>query len=91
MIALGIEGSANKLGIGIVTETGEVLANVRDTYVAPMGEGFMPRETAEHHRQLVIPLVKKALAEAKLTPADITIVCYTRGPGIGAPLQLPLF
>lgn len=36
--ALGIEGSANKIGIGI-TKDGEVLANVRKTYITPPGEG----------------------------------------------------
>lgn len=37
--ALGIEGSANKIGIGI-TKDGEVLANVRKTYITPPGEGM---------------------------------------------------
>lgn len=36
--SLGIEGSANKIGIGIIRD-GEVLANVRRTYVTPPGEG----------------------------------------------------
>ena len=31
-LALGIEGSANKVGIGIVREDGLILANPRHTY-----------------------------------------------------------
>lgn len=50
IFALGIEGSANKIGIGIVTETGDILANPRFTFITPPGTGFMPKETAEHHR-----------------------------------------
>lgn len=38
VIAIGFEGSANKLGIGIVKD-GEILANVRVTYITPPGEG----------------------------------------------------
>lgn len=38
VIAIGFEGSANKLGIGIVKD-GEVLANPRVTYITPPGEG----------------------------------------------------
>ena len=38
MIAIGFEGSANKLGIGIIKEH-EILANVRHTYITPPGEG----------------------------------------------------
>lgn len=37
-IALGIEASANKLGVGIVRD-GEILSNPRRTFVAPIGEG----------------------------------------------------
>ena len=46
---MGMEGSANKLGIGIL-RGGEVLSNPRRTYITPPGEGFKPTETAEHHR-----------------------------------------
>lgn len=86
MIAIGFEGSANKLGVGIVREDGTILANVRDTYVAPPGCGFMPKETAAHHRALIAGLTKKALDEAGITPRDLSCVCFTKGPGMGAPL-----
>lgn len=38
MISLGFEGSANKLGIGIIKD-GQVLSNPRETYITPPGEG----------------------------------------------------
>lgn len=38
MIAIGFEGSANKLGIGIIKDD-EILSNVRHTYITPPGEG----------------------------------------------------
>ena len=37
-IAIGFEGSANKLGIGIIKD-GVVLSNVRTTYITPPGQG----------------------------------------------------
>ena len=37
-IAIGFEGSANKLGIGIIKD-GIVLSNVRTTYITPPGQG----------------------------------------------------
>lgn len=37
-IAIGFEGSANKLGIGIIKD-GVVLSNVRTTYITPPGHG----------------------------------------------------
>ena len=85
VVAIGFEGSANKLGIGIVKD-GAVLSNVRHTYITPPGQGFLPRDTAKHHRLHVLEVLRKALDEAKIEPSDIDCVCYTKGPGMGAPL-----
>jgi N6-L-threonylcarbamoyladenine synthase len=63
---LGVEGSANKIGVGIVDSQGNILSNPRLTYVTPPGTGFLPKETAEHHRKEILGLVKKALMEANL-------------------------
>ena len=41
----------------------------------------MPRETAEHHRSVVLVVLKEALEQANLKPADIDAVAYTKGPG----------
>ncbi|EDX10707.1 probable tRNA N6-adenosine threonylcarbamoyltransferase [Drosophila simulans] len=83
--ALGIEGSANKIGIGIIRD-GKVLANVRKTYITPPGEGFLPKETAKHHREAILGLVKSSLKEAQLKPSDLDVICYTKGPGMAPPL-----
>lgn len=85
VIAIGFEGSANKLGIGIVKD-GVVLSNPRRTYITPPGEGFLPRETAQHHRQNALIVLEEALKEANIKPEEIDVVCYTKGPGMGAPL-----
>lgn len=92
MIAIGLEGSANKLGVGLIQHLdngGEpvILSNIRDTYNAPPGEGFMPQETAKHHRAFVVPLVRRAMKEANVKLSDVDCICYTKGPGMGAPLQ----
>lgn len=87
-LSLGIEGSANKIGVGVVDQTGAVLSNVRETYITPPGTGFLPRETAIHHSQHVLQLVQRALQEAGVAPADIDIISYTKGPGMGGPLSV---
>lgn len=85
VIAIGFEGSANKLGVGIVRD-GVVLSNVRHTYHAPPGEGFLPRDTAIHHRKHVLDVLRRSLDEAGVKPKDVDCVCFTKGPGMGAPL-----
>ncbi|KAM7201815.1 O-sialoglyco protein endopeptidase [Rhypophila sp. PSN 637] len=90
-IALGCEGSANKLGIGIISHditTGEatVLSNIRDTFVSPPGTGFLPKDTAAHHRAFFVRVAKTALSTAGIPISEIDCICYTKGPGMGAPL-----
>ncbi|CDH48208.1 glycoprotein endopeptidase kae1 [Lichtheimia corymbifera JMRC:FSU:9682] len=88
-IAIGFEGSANKLGVGIIRHIGakvDILANVRDTYITPPGEGFLPRDTAQHHRDCILAVMKKAMDQAQVKPEDIDVICFTKGPGMGAPL-----
>lgn len=82
---LGFEGSANKIGVGVVRD-GTVLANPRRTYVTAPGTGFLPGDTARHHRAVILDLLQEALTEAGLTPKDIDCIAYTKGPGMGAPL-----
>ena len=82
IISMGIEGSANKISVGIVDDEGNIYANPRYTFITPPGTGFMPKETAEHHRQKVLILVQQALEEAKMSLEDITVICYTKGPGM---------
>ncbi|MDK2870585.1 MAG: N6-L-threonylcarbamoyladenine synthase [Pyrococcus sp.] len=86
MIALGIEGTAHTLGIGIVTEE-KVLANVFDTLTTEKG-GIHPKEAAEHHAKLLRPLLKKALREAKIGMEDVDIISFSQGPGLGPALRV---
>jgi len=100
IIAIGIEGSANKVGVGIIKYTRIVknsndseeedyviLSNPRKTYITPAGQGFLPRETAWHHQNHIVALVRLAINEANIQPNDIDCICYTKGPGMGGPLR----
>ncbi|KAH3671440.1 hypothetical protein WICMUC_004620 [Wickerhamomyces mucosus] len=94
--AIGLEGSANKLAVGIIrhfpgqlseSNRAEVLSNIRDTYITPPGEGFLPRDTARHHRNWVVRLIKRSILESKIDIDELDCICFTKGPGMGAPLQ----
>lgn len=87
MIVLGIEGSANKIGVGIM-KNDEILANERRTYITSAGTGFVPTETATHHRNVILSLLEEALKKADVTLKDIDLFCYTKGPGMAAPLMV---
>lgn len=51
-----------------------------------MATGFLPRETARHHREVILQVLQEALDTSKLSPTEIDVVCYTKGPGMGGPL-----
>src|SRR5277367_6140685 len=92
MIAIGLEGSANKLGVGLILHPpkggpAKILSNIRHTFVAPPGEGFLPKDTAKHHRTWVVRLIKQAMRQAGVIVDHLDCICYTKGPGMGAPLQ----
>ncbi|KAH9486807.1 putative tRNA threonylcarbamoyladenosine biosynthesis protein kae1 [Psilocybe cubensis] len=91
VLALGLEGSANKLGAGVIRHSPDgsstVLSNVRHTYITPPGEGFQPRDTALHHREWIFKVIGDCLTDAAITLTDLDCICYTKGPGMGAPLQ----
>ncbi|XP_067834632.1 tRNA N6-adenosine threonylcarbamoyltransferase isoform X2 [Heptranchias perlo] len=84
-IVIGFEGSANKIGVGIIKD-GLVLSNPRRTYITPPGQGFLPRDTAKHHQACVLDVTSEALEQACIKPEEIDCVAYTKGPGMGAPL-----
>jgi len=63
MICIGLEGTAEKTGVGIVDSSGEILASVGKSLIPESG-GIHPREAAEHHANNIVPLIKEALVES---------------------------
>ena len=86
-IALGIEGTAHTFGIGIIDDTGKVLANVADMF-KPESGGIHPREAANHHVQTARKVLKHALSKADMTFDDIDIIAFSQGPGLGPCLRV---
>ncbi|EIW70395.1 hypothetical protein TREMEDRAFT_68029 [Tremella mesenterica DSM 1558] len=100
LLCLGIEGSANKFGAGIISHEPPragaikkatvvtVLSNVRHTYITPAGEGFLPSDTARHHRERAVKVIKEAVRKAGVRMEDLDVIAFTKGPGMGGPLQV---
>lgn len=65
VIAIGFEGSANKIGVGIIKD-GVVLSNPRRTYITPPGLG---------NHLLSIPFVFILMSLFLFTVSPLT-VCY---------------
>ena len=86
-ICLGIESTAHTFAVSLVDEDGNILSDVRSTYVPPPGRGIHPRESAQHHSQVSPMVLREALAKAKMSLKDVSAVAFSQGPGLGPCLR----
>lgn len=86
MICIGLEGTAEKTGVGIVDSDGTILASKGKALIPGKG-GIHPREAAEHHAKNLVHLIKQSLKESGLTIEDVDLVAFSRGPGLGPALR----
>ncbi len=85
MICLGIETTAHTFGCGIITDSGQVLANVKDMYTLEEG-GMIPDKVAEHHRAVADNVIGDALDKAGVTWKEIGLISFSNGPGLSPAL-----
>lgn len=87
MLCIGLEGTAHTLGIGVIDSNGKIFANVRSEYV-PKSGGIHPREAAEHHTNVFAATLRETLEKSNLNKADIGLIAFSRGPGLGPCLRV---
>ena len=81
---LGLETSCDETAAALVTAGGEI----RSSIVASQAElhaqygGVVPEIASRRHLELVVPVVREALAGAGATLDDIEAVAVTQGPGL---------
>jgi N6-L-threonylcarbamoyladenine synthase/protein kinase Bud32 len=83
---LGIESTADDFGIGISRFNGEILANIRNSYLPEEG-GIHPREAARHHAEVASKVLQEALATSTIQPHNLSIIAFSQGPGLGPCLR----
>ena len=87
MISLGIEGTAEKTGVGIVDSDGNILA-MAGKQLFPEEGGIHPRIAAEHHAEWIPKLIPEAVDQAGISYDDIDLVSFSQGPGLGPALRI---
>lgn len=55
------------------------LSTILVLHILMIFSGFLPGETAKHHRGVILTVLQEALDEAGLKPADVDCVAYTKG------------
>ena len=83
-IILGLESSCDETAAALVTADGRILAHrlaTQEDAHRPYG-GVVPEIAARAHVEALSPLVEAALADAKMTLADVDVIAATAGPGL---------
>ena len=87
LISLGIEGTAEKTGVGIVDDEGNILG-MAGKQLFPEKGGIHPRIAAEHHANWIPQLIPQAVEEAGISYDDIDLISFSQGPGLGPALRI---
>src|SRR5262249_24334810 len=86
-LVLGVEPSCDDTSVAVLEDARTLRAHViaaQDLH--QLYGGVVPELAARAHLELLPRLVRRALAEARVTPADLTAIAVTRGPRLGGPL-----
>jgi N6-L-threonylcarbamoyladenine synthase len=84
MLVLGIESTCDETACSVVRDGKEILSNIvasQEKLHEPFG-GVFPEVAARRHADVIIEIIQKALAEAKVTLKDIDLIAVARGPGL---------
>ena len=91
-LILGIETSCDETAAAVVTQDGQILSNVVSSQAelhARFG-GVVPEVASRRHLELVVPVLREALAEADTELGDVDAVAVTQGPGLVGALLVGL-
>jgi N6-L-threonylcarbamoyladenine synthase len=87
-IILGIESSCDETAAAVVCAGETVLSNVVFSQIAihqPYG-GVVPELASREHLRAIVPVVRKALADAGHTYQSVDALAVTQGPGLAGAL-----
>jgi N6-L-threonylcarbamoyladenine synthase len=84
IVILGIETSCDETAAAVVDADGHVRANVvsSQAHLHAKYGGVVPEVASRHHLELVSPVIREALADARTTLDEIDIIAVTQGPGL---------
>ena len=82
-VILGIETSCDDTAAAVVVE-GQLRSSVVASQQALHNRygGVVPELASRDHQRQIVPVVRQALQEAQLQPADVDAVAVTYGPGL---------
>jgi N6-L-threonylcarbamoyladenine synthase len=83
-LILGIESSCDETAAAVVAGGREILSNVvaSQTDIHRKYGGVVPELASREHLRQIVPVVREAIEQAKITLSDVEAVAVTQGPGL---------
>jgi N6-L-threonylcarbamoyladenine synthase len=87
-LILGIESSCDETAAAVVERGARTLSSVVASQISTHATygGVVPELASREHLRAIVPIVRAALSEAKITLADLDAVAVTSGPGLAGAL-----
>lgn len=91
-LILGIESSCDETAAAVIAGGRRVLSNVIASQVDLFTQygGVVPEIASRKHLELILPVIKQALAEAEVRLEQIDAIAVTHGPGLVGTLLVGL-
>ncbi|HUX49314.1 MAG TPA: tRNA (adenosine(37)-N6)-threonylcarbamoyltransferase complex transferase subunit TsaD [Spirochaetia bacterium] len=92
MLVLGIESSCDECSVALVADGQQILSQVIATQIEihRRFSGVVPEIASRTHTEWILPVYRRTLAEARLTPTDIDGIAVTSRPGLSGSLIVGL-
>lgn len=92
MLVLGIESTCDETACAVVKNGCDILSNVVTSQIDLHAEygGVVPELSCRRHVDVIIPVINKALLDAKLTLQEINLIAVAYGPGLIGALLIGL-
>jgi len=83
-LILGIESSCDETAAAVVADGRRILSSVVSSQIDIHRKygGVVPELASREHLRKIVPVVREALDQAKITLADLDAVAVTQGPGL---------
>lgn len=81
---LGIESSCDETAAAVVADGREILSNVVASQIDIHKKygGVVPELASREHLRQIVPVVREALSQARMSFSDLDAIAVTQGPGL---------
>lgn len=83
-LILAVESSCDETSVAVVEDGNQILSNIVASQIPSHQRfgGVVPEVASRHHVEQITLCMKEALTQAEVTPADLSGVAVTYGPGL---------